>query len=52
LGDQAGFDAYFQLAETRREQVRKMPIFENPLLFARTNVPTAPRSMQGDGSVI
>jgi hypothetical protein len=52
LGDQAGFDAYFQLAETRRVQVRKMPIFENPLLFARTNVPTAPRSMQGDGSVI
>jgi hypothetical protein len=52
LGTQQGFDDYFQLAESRRERVREMPIFENPLLFARTNISPVPRAMQPDGSVI
>jgi hypothetical protein len=51
LNTQAGFDDYFRLAESRRAKVRDMPIFENPLLFARTNIPLATRTMQADGSV-
>jgi hypothetical protein len=48
---QEGFDAYMRLAESRREQVRRMPIFESPLLFARTNIPRAERSMRPDATV-
>lgn len=51
LGTQQGFDDYFQLAESRRQRVREMPIFENPLLFASTNITPVPRAMQTDGKV-
>jgi len=52
LKTQEGFDAYYQLAESRRDQVRRLPIFESPLLFARTNIPSATRVMRRDGTVI
>jgi hypothetical protein len=51
LQSQAGFDAYFRLAESRRDRVRDLPIFESPLLFAHTNIPKAVRAMTGDGTV-
>lgn len=51
LATQDGFNAYMRLAESRRDRVRGMPIAESPLLFARTNIPTADRSMRRDGSV-
>jgi hypothetical protein len=51
LQDPAGFDDYFRLAESRRERVRAMPIFESPLLLARTNIPRAARAMRADGTV-
>ena len=51
LKTQAGFDGYCRLAESRRERVRAMPIFENQLLFATTNIPPAARAMRPDGSV-
>jgi hypothetical protein len=52
LRTQEGFDDYFQLAESRRQRIRDMPIFENRLLFARTNISPVPRAMRPDGSVI
>lgn len=42
---QDGFDEYTQLAETRRDGVRAMPIAESSLLFATTNIPSATRRM-------
>lgn len=48
---QEGFDAYCRLAQSRREGVRAMPIFEFPLLFPVTNIPPAARSMRRDGTV-
>ncbi|MGH2918402.1 MAG: hypothetical protein ACRDLS_07360 [Solirubrobacteraceae bacterium] len=51
LETQDGFDAVFRLAESRRNHVRAMPIFENPLLFARTNIAAQTLAMQPDGSV-
>lgn len=51
LSTQEGFDAYMRLAESRRERVRQMPIFESPLLFAQTNIPRAERSMRPDATV-
>ncbi len=49
---QEGFDAYFRLAESRRNRVREtMPIFESPLLFARTNIAPDALSMGADGRV-
>ena len=51
LKTQEGFDAYYRLAESRRDQVRRMPIFESPLLFARTNIASATRAMRPDGAV-
>lgn len=49
---QAGFEDYTRLAESRRARVREMPIFENPLLFAQTNLPASPRlEMRPDGTV-
>lgn len=52
LRTQAGFDDYVRLAEARRDRVRAMPIFESPLLFARTNVPSRAREMRPDGTVV
>lgn len=50
---QAGFDAYFELAESRRQRaIGALPIArENKLLFAQTNVPPISREMRPDGSV-
>lgn len=48
---QAGFDDYTRLAESRRARVRDMPIFENPLLFAATNLPPQQLEMRPDGTV-
>ena len=39
LKTQAGFDAYFKLAEERRQEFKaKMPIAEFPLLLPQTNI--------------
>ena len=51
LQDQERFNEYFRLAESRRQRVKQMPIFENPLLFATTNVSDAERTMRVDGRV-
>jgi hypothetical protein len=51
LETQDGVDDYFRLAESTRDRVRDMPIFENNLLFARTNIQPAARTMRPDGSV-
>jgi hypothetical protein len=54
LQNQADFDSYFELAESRRRRGRdEMPIFrENALLFAETSIQDRPRTMQRDGSVV
>ena len=52
LRTQAGYDDYVRLAESRRERVRQMPIFEGPLLFPSTDVPPGERQMRADGSVV
>lgn len=51
LGTQEGFDSYMRLAESRRARVKSLPIAESPMLFARSNVPAAERSMRADGAV-
>jgi hypothetical protein len=52
LTTQAGYDDYVRLAESRRARVHPMPIFESPLLFARTDVPPGTREMRADGTVL
>lgn len=57
LRTQAGFDAYFKLAEARRQAFKaertSMPIAsEFDLLLPRTNIPNRPRGMQRDGAVV
>lgn len=53
LTDQEAFNDYFRLAETRRERFRAFPIgSEFALLFARSNVESANREMQADGTVV
>ena len=52
LKTQAGFDAYFKLAEERRQEFKaKMPIAEFPLLLPQTNIRARGRTMQRDGTV-
>ena len=53
LRRQAGFDAYFQLAEERRRRFKEsMPIAQEfPLLLPRTNIAPRGRFMKPDGSV-
>ena len=52
LKTQAGFDAYFKLAEERRQEFKaKMPIAEFPLLLPQTNIRARGRRMQRDGTV-
>ena len=52
LRTQAGFEAYFQLAEERRQEFKdKMPIAEFPLLLPRTNIAAKGRRMRRDGKV-
>jgi hypothetical protein len=52
LRTQEGYDSYVRLAESRRARVRPMPIFESPLLFARTDIPPGDRQMRADGTVV
>jgi len=52
LRTQQGYDDYVRLAESRRALVRRMPIFESPLLFPTTDVPPRERGMRADGSVV
>jgi hypothetical protein len=49
---QAGFDDFTRLAESRRRLVRAMPIFENRLLFAETNMADERLGMRPDGTVV
>jgi hypothetical protein len=51
LATQDGADDYTRLAESRRERVRELPIFENRLLFATTNIAPAQLAMRPDGTV-
>ena len=52
LKTQAGFDAYFKLAEERRQRFKAtMPIAEFPLLLPHTNINPRGRRMQRDGTV-
>lgn len=51
LTTQEGFDDYCRLAESRRNRVRQLPIFESPLLFPATNILGGERSMNPDGTI-
>ena len=53
LKRQAGFDAYFQLAEERRRRCKEsMPIAQEfPLLLPSTNITSRGRTMRADGTV-
>jgi hypothetical protein len=52
LKTQAGFEAYFKLAEERRQEFKdKMPIAEFPLLLPLTNIEPTGRRMRRDGTV-
>lgn len=51
LQTQEGYDDCVRLAESRRNRVRGMPIFESRLLFPETNAPPAELSMRPDGTV-
>jgi hypothetical protein len=51
LATRAGVEDVFRLAESRRERVRALPIFENPLLFATTNIAPAQLAMRADATV-
>lgn len=51
LTSQSGFDDYTRLAESRRDRVRQMPIFESPLLFAETNIVPDVLEMDRAGAV-
>lgn len=53
LGTQAGVDAVFRVAETNRNRVRGLPIFEHPLLFteAKNAAARVPARMRTDGTV-
>jgi hypothetical protein len=53
LKRQAGFDAYFQLAEERRRRFKEsMPIAQEfPLLLPSTNITSRGRRMREDGTV-
>lgn len=52
LKTQAGFDDFVRLAESQRNEVRQMPIFEFRLLFPETNVPRQQRRvMKPDATV-
>lgn len=51
VASREGFDDYIRLAESRRERVRAMPIFENRLLFPETNITPENLEMRPDGTV-
>lgn len=52
LQSQSKFNDYVRLAESQRNRVRQMPIFEFELLFPRTNIPASPKlRMKSDATV-
>lgn len=51
LATREGFAAVHELAESRRDRVRELPIAESPLLFSRSDVPSARRRMRPDATV-
>jgi len=51
LKSQNGFNDYCRLAESRRENLRSMPIFESPLLLATTNILPSELAMRPDGTI-
>lgn len=51
LTTEDGFNSYAELAESRREKVRGMPIAESPLLFATFDIEPLERRMRTDGTV-
>jgi hypothetical protein len=46
-----GFRDFLLLAESRRDEVRKMPIFESELLFTTSDAPPAVRAMTSAATV-
>ncbi len=52
VASRTSFDDYVRLAESRRQRVRKMPIFENRLLFPETNITPENLEMRPDGTVV
>ena len=40
-----GFTEIYSVAESRRDRVRELPIFESALLFSNSNLPRTPRRM-------
>lgn len=52
LATQDGYDDVVRLAESRRARMRTMPVFETPLLFARSDVPPGDRTMRSDATVV
>jgi hypothetical protein len=52
LATQEGADDFTRLAESRRNRVRALPIFENRLLFATTNLPREALEMRPDATVV
>ncbi len=51
LATPEGFRAFYELAESRRDLVREMPIAESELLFSRSAVTPARRRMRPDATV-
>ncbi len=52
LTEQESYDAFFRLAESRRERVEAtMPIAESPLMFARAREKVDALTMRPDASV-
>ncbi len=54
LATAAGFEAYVRLAESRRREVRSLPLAESKLLLPVTNIPSDALSLQmsPEGTVV
>jgi hypothetical protein len=53
LKTQGGFDDYWRLADARRAEARKNPVFaEFELLFPKSDIPRPARRMRADGTVV
>lgn len=51
LTSEDGFNSYLELAESRRDRVKAMPIAESPMLFSRWDIQARERRMRTDGTV-
>lgn len=51
VATQAGFNDYVRLAESRRNEFRKLPLFEFPFLFPETKIPRQRLEMTPQGTV-